>query len=350
MDHDYYSDQLEQNAEEATKAENKAVDDNDKKEEESWPHSKIRFDLDKIELIEVKARSMITALERKSIWFQPSDFSKMSSMNRSTVKTLRENPNIDEPDLCIRGLEHKLHGESDRINEIKVNSIFSVLKEQSRQRKSNDKNALKIAQIYKEHVFPSVKKAQEMGLSDEKSAIQEETVVAKVERRRSSAAFDDFDLKELQDLDLHDDMDRFEWRMSEIHAPTDAPTEIYEKRNKDKEPRKKSKRETPLSPSPLKRERSATKRSKSPKPGKSSVEDESTKSSMPRVLSGKLSSLMRGSSKPNGERSSMSSLRKSLQRRGGKRQPELPLPGAGNKTLSSKSEKSALRKTRSDMF
>lgn len=309
-----------------------------------WPHSKIRFDVG-VTVFEVRARSLIPLTEKRSIWYQPSDFAKISSLNRSAVKVLRENP--DDPDHCGRGLEHKLYGDSDRINDIKVNSIFSVLKEQSRQRKSNVKDEAKIAKIYKEHVFSSAKTALEKGLNDEKSARQEEK--PKMKQRRSGAAFDDFDLKELQDLDLHDDMDRFEWRMSDVTQPT----EIYEMRKDRKESKTKLRRENRRSLSPMPGPKDST-RGRSSKSGKDSDQDEQTKTSLPRVLSGKLSSFMRGSSskspKPSREKSPKPTSGLSFQRRGSKRTTELPLPGRRNPPASSKLEKTGLRKIRSDMF
>lgn len=354
MYHEYILDQVEEQKGEVsvaaqTEEENVGSSDNEKKEEEeSWPHSKIRFDLDGVKFFEVKARTMITSAERRAIWYQPIDFSKMSSMNRSSIKILRENP--DERDHCARGLEHKLNGESDHINDIKVNSIFSVLKEQSRQRKSNTTDPLRISQIYKEHVFASEQKARELGFSDEKSA-KEEEFAEKVERRRSFGAFDDFDLKELQDLDLHDDMDRFEWRMSEVQAPT----EIYEKKNEEKEARKKLRQKIRRSLSP-KRDPPTTKRGVSPKPGKSSDLEEQSPMMSPRSLSGKLSRLIRGASsksptpKRNREKSPKPFQKQSSVSLRGSKRPELPLPGHRNTKPASKPEKTGMRKIRSDMF
>ena len=333
--------------------------------------SKIRFNLD-VSFAEVQARGMMTSAECRSIWYQPSDFSRISSQNRSATKMAREfGSQDDDEDLCIRGLEHKLHGDSEHVKTIRVNAIYAVLKEQSRQRKSNIRDEQKIAELYRQHVFSSVKLAQERGCDDEKIAKQSLRQDQNRKSFSSMAAFDDFDLKELQQLGLHDDMDRFEWRMSEVKLPKD----LYENHDDEKARRKLKKsskiREwaSPRSISPKRtsdpKERSTGRRSVSPKPGVPQDREEGGIKPLRKVLSGGLLMILGASnhdkSPQKPRKSSRDKSPKQLTPRNSQtRLKELPLPGrrprdqlgelpmANKQTLSP--PRTGLRKIRSDMF
>lgn len=344
--------------------------------------SKIRFNIEDVQVVEVSPRGMLTSADCRQIWYQPSDFSRISSLNRSTVKLMREFGFMDDdPDYCLRGLENKLHGESQHVKDIRINAVYAVLKEQSRQRKAKEKDEQRIADLYKEHAFSSVKKAQERGFDDARTAKHEECHNPNRKLHASISAFDDFDLKVLQDLDLHDDMDRFEWRMSELKTPK----ELYEERNGEKarrRPRNKTigdwvsarsispKRES--APGGSSRGKSST----SPKPIKSTDHDDGAMKPLRRVLSGGFSMILGGSNhdksprkssklsssnhdknkssrerspKPKSSKNSTDPTELPLDsRRSTSRLKELPLPGKRN--LPPPKPNTGLRKIRSDMF
>ncbi len=350
-----------------------------------WSHSKIRFNLDDTKVVEVGARGMLTSADCRNIWYQPSDFSRMSSHNRSTVKMMREFGSIDdELDHCIRGLEHKVHGESEHVKDIRLNAVYAVLKEQSRQRKLNNKDEQRVAEIYREHVFSSMRKAQERGFDDEATVRQDQGRGQNRQRSHLMTAFDDFDLKELRELGLHDDMDRFEWRMSELKPPT----ELYEVQNGEKAGRKPSRSKrisnwvsnrsiSPKRDSNPQRSSGDT-RSLSPKPDSSPQQQDGGSKPLRRVLSGGLSMILGGSNHDrsprksskggtsNQDRISKSSREKSPKPTSSKsskdRRKELPLPGRrvkdhledlplpGKRNPPLSNQKNGLRKIRSDMF
>lgn len=333
--------------------------------EKQESRSKIRFNVD-LSIIEVTSRGMMTSAECRSIWYQPNDFTRMSSQNRSAIKMVREfGSQDDDPDLCIRGLEHKLLGDSEHVKDIRVNAIYSVLKEQSRQRKSNIRDEKRIAELYREHAFSSAKQAQERGFDDERVAKQ--SLVQDQNRKSfsSMAAFDDFDLKLLQQLGLHDDMDRFEWRMSKVKPPT----ELYEEQSGEK-PRRKLKKSSKIGEWVSSRSISPKRDSKgrrgiSPKPGMPQTRDESTIKPLRKVLSGGLLMMLGGS---NHDRSPQRPRKTSRDKSPKQLTPrnsqttlkELPLPGRGSKDRlgelplprkhTSPPPKPEMRKIRSDMF
>lgn len=230
MYHDFIFEEIEKQklAAASLKTETETLSkESDEDSEEEWLHSKIRFDVEAQVVAEVPSRSMLSPADLRATWYQAEDFSRIASLNRSTVKIMQQYGNLDnEPDHCFRGLECKLNGEADRISNIKVHSIYAVLSEQSKQQKSKLQDQRRIAKVYKEHVFSSAVEAQERGISDEEAA-REEEVKRPFNPRRSMSAFDDFDLSERRKLSVMEDgINRFERKISDlkVQAPVE-PTE-----------------------------------------------------------------------------------------------------------------------------
>jgi hypothetical protein len=181
-----------------------------------------------------------------------------------TVKLMKQQGNLDnEPDHCIRGLEHRLKGEHERRKNLKINSIYAVLQEQSRQRSSKIKNLTTISDIYRHHTISCAAQAYEKGLQDQK-AVQEEPV-KRMTQRRSSILFDEDDFKSLLELDLEDESERFEIRVMEEANPMGSKQRPIEEEDGDEEKgEKKKKRVTMRSVGSFFKRKH--KRSASPKP------------------------------------------------------------------------------------
>jgi hypothetical protein len=191
--------------------------------EESWPHSKIRINLENTTVFFINSRTDMSLEEFHGVWFQIFEFSAISSSNRLTVKLMRQQGHLDnEPDKCIRGLEHRLKGQNQRRKQIKLNAIDAVLNEQSSQRKFRAHDPHTISDVYKLHTVSIAAEAYRKGLNDEETVkiLEKESAAPKPplphlgsDRRRSSLCLDEDDLKELQELDMQEEEDRFQQRV-----------------------------------------------------------------------------------------------------------------------------------------
>ena len=178
----------------------------------------VHFNLGQNVTHKVTGRHEFSADDYERTWFLPKDFERVNSWNRMTVKLFRQmakngQADYDELEHCIRGLEHRLKGQNFQRTTIKTNAIYSVLMEQSRQRKTPvDNGPERIMNVYKLHTVCCVTQAQEKGQQDEKdaaaafAAVEPDQKCHRSSKRRSSAmVFDEDDLKELRDLDEEDE-------------------------------------------------------------------------------------------------------------------------------------------------
>jgi hypothetical protein len=175
-----------------------------------WPEredTKVKFDVENLTKIHwVPPRSELCAEQFKDVWMDASDYNRISSWNRMTVKMIRQRGTLDdEPEHCSRGLEHRLQGQQRLRQMVKTNAIYGVLHEQSRQRESGS-NAQRIADIYRGYVFGSDEAAKQKGIQDEKAAKEFVARPSRQARRLSHALattfrpFDEDDLKDLRAL------------------------------------------------------------------------------------------------------------------------------------------------------
>ena len=193
-------------------------------EEEPVVHSKIRFDLDDTRINFVTTRSELSPEEFEETWYTASEFSKISSWNRMLVKTMKQFGNLgEEPDHCIRGLEHRLSGQKDARTSQKTHSIYAVLQEQARQRRFKlTKDQEKIANLYAEKCFRSVQEALVRGEQDEIDARDQEHATQRPSLRKSFVTFDDNDLQDLKEIMEHEEEDKFDFASDEFKL-TRAP-------------------------------------------------------------------------------------------------------------------------------
>jgi hypothetical protein len=189
---------------------------------------------------EIWSRQELTPQDYALTWYMRSDFERISSWNRMTVKFFRQQAqgggdqggDDEDPEHCIRGLEHRLKGQNDLRQATKTNAIYAVLMEQSKHRKTmgaayygghpllgGDENcnsppsppkkkdhSFGLAKVYREHTLCSVTQAHEQGLQDEKdvkamNVLGDLPPTPRSQRRSSTLHFDEDDLKELRLLD-----------------------------------------------------------------------------------------------------------------------------------------------------
>eukprot|EP00934_Nitzschia_sp_Nitz4_P002801 Nitzschia sp. Nitz4//scaffold50_size126154//64830//65693//NITZ4_003688-RA/size126154-processed-gene-0.40-mRNA-1//1//CDS//3329553707//2791//frame0 len=218
MYHDFILEEIARQQAEEKAESTTATDDIPDEVEEEWPHSKVKFDLESTSTIEVPARGLYTPTESQAVWYQKDEYAQMLAVNRSTVKLMAQFGTLEnEPDHCFRGLECKLPVEAERIRDLKIHSIYAVLKEQSEQYLNRTPKPRKIAKVYKETVVRSVTDALERGMSDEQEAQNAAGDGKKMKqpRRMSRVSFDDMDLVSFQygnDAEDHDGVKKFESR------------------------------------------------------------------------------------------------------------------------------------------
>ena len=204
--------------------------------------AKVRFDLSKTETRPVRGRHEMNQEDYKDVWYVRSDFNKIASWNRMTVKLFRQHATSSDNDEndsslfltasqlgttadlqdgndnvhCIRGLEHRLKGQGAKRTEQKINAIYSVLGEQAKIKRSGKQGkdpTKKIAAVYGEHTYSHVTEAVHRGSQDQRVAQDihagKDTAIAnastgestgkKENRRRSgiSMSFDDCDFNAL---------------------------------------------------------------------------------------------------------------------------------------------------------
>lgn len=157
-----------------------------------WPErddTKVKFDSDNLTKIHwVPPRSDLSAEEFKEVWLGASDYSRISSWNRMTVKMMRQQGTLDEePEHCSRGLEHRLKGQQRLRQTAKTNAIYGVLHEQSRQRGS-ESSVQRIADIYRGYAFGSDEEAKQKGDQDEMAAKEFFVRPSRQLRRQSALA------------------------------------------------------------------------------------------------------------------------------------------------------------------
>ena len=98
--------------------------------------SKVQFNLeDAMQVHEITSRSELTSEDVKAMWYVRSDYQAINSWIRVTVKNMKQKlPEEEELGFCYRGLEKRVA--PDQTQNIVIESIYAVLKEQARQRKS----------------------------------------------------------------------------------------------------------------------------------------------------------------------------------------------------------------------
>jgi hypothetical protein len=205
------------------------------------PGSKVRFELINVKVHDVKPRFEYTSEEYQATWYRLCDFSRINSWNRMAVKIMRQQGTLEkEPDHCIRGLENKVKaGDHDRVRDIRIHSVYAVLKEQRLQRlqhQAQQQQTLydfeKMAAAYRKYSFACEAEAHEWGLQDERDA--NETTVLQAKQRKAS--FDEDDLTQLKELDVTlDESDRFEKRVMQLDSgSTGSPEDKRKKKSKMK--------------------------------------------------------------------------------------------------------------------
>jgi hypothetical protein len=98
--------------------------------------SKVQFDLeDATQVHEITSRSELTPDDVEAIWYVKSDYQAINSWIRVTVKNMKKKLPEEGEELgyCYRGLEQRVN--PDRRRDTVIESIYAVLREQSRQRK-----------------------------------------------------------------------------------------------------------------------------------------------------------------------------------------------------------------------
>lgn len=145
--------------------------------------SKIQFDLDASSVHEISGREEMTPDDLKVLFYRTAEYASISSWNRMTLKIFRqrakegsmlERSSVDDGH-CIRGLEHRLKAQANIRQQIITNSIYSVLDEQARQRRSRPPRKTcvvdidKVAEAYRTQAHKSQRDAHEMGLEDERT-------------------------------------------------------------------------------------------------------------------------------------------------------------------------------------
>jgi hypothetical protein len=181
-----------------------------------WPErvdTKVKFDVDNLTKIHwVPPRSDLSPEEFKEVWLGASDYTGISTWNRMTVKMIRQQGTLEEePDHCIRGLEHRLKGQQRLRQTAKTNAIYGVLHEQSRQRE-HGYNVQKIADIYRGYAFGSDEEAKQKGIQDEIASKESVARPRRQLRRQSAVAssrrtFEEDDLRARRTFDEDDSMD-----------------------------------------------------------------------------------------------------------------------------------------------
>jgi hypothetical protein len=93
---------------------------------------RVQFNLTQTQILLVSAREDITPEEVEAIWYMKSDYTKMNSWVRITVKMI-EHGVPEEDGYCYRGLEHRTKQRKVCLGRIVQRSISAVMKEQDRQ-------------------------------------------------------------------------------------------------------------------------------------------------------------------------------------------------------------------------
>jgi hypothetical protein len=174
--------------------------------DDRWPEredTKVKFDLDHLTKVHsIPNRDELSPQEYKDVWLGPSDYNRITSWNRMTVKMVRQRGTLDdEPEHCSRGLEHRLKGQQRFRQSVKTNAIYGVLHEQARQRVSGS-NVQRIADIYRGYVFGNDEEAKKRGIQDEIDA-KKSCRHARTQSALGTTlvkAFDEDDLKDLRAL------------------------------------------------------------------------------------------------------------------------------------------------------
>jgi hypothetical protein len=271
------------------------------------PGSKVRFELINVKVHYVKPRFEYTSEEYQATWYRLCDFSRINSWNRMAVKIMRQQGTLEkEPDHCIRGLENKVKaGDHDRIRDIRVHSVYAVLKEQRLQRLEHQTQQQtlydfeKMAAAYRKYTFSCEAEAHEWGLRDERDA--NETIVLQAKQKKAS--FDEDDLTQLKELDVTlDESDRFEKRVMQLDSGSTESSEdkrkkkskmkrlgiFFSKRNKspkrDTSPKRDRSREKPpkREHSPKREKAKSSKTEKPPKKGEPPKREISKRTTSPR--------------------------------------------------------------------
>jgi hypothetical protein len=175
----------------------------------------IQFDLDANCVHEVCNREDLTPEDLKKMYYRPTEYASISSWNRITLKIFRqrsqegsmmEHASADDGH-CIRGLEHRLKAQRHVRQEIITNGVYSVLDEQSRQRRSSYiavvvVDADKVAEAYISQTCKSGGEAHQKGVQDERTVQELDNPREELPRESSRrACFDDNDLGYMKDDD-----------------------------------------------------------------------------------------------------------------------------------------------------
>jgi hypothetical protein len=195
--------------------------------------SKIQFDMDATSVYEVCGRHEMSPDDLKMLFYRATEYANICSWNRMTVNVFGQRARegsmmessssappaggVEDDGHCIRGLEHRVKSQHRIHQQIKMNSVYSVLEEQDRQRRAKYRIAVdvdKVAEVYRSHTHKSYVDAYKLGLEDERIVKElEDKALAELvgvkgetqshgrqmRRRTLIRSFDDNDLRHRKD-------------------------------------------------------------------------------------------------------------------------------------------------------
>lgn len=143
----------------------------DSDEEETVANRKtcIRFD-DNVDTREIPCIMEMHRSEIDSIWYSQEEFAVMKAECRELTKSIKSGRINISADICLRGLEEKLHRSQKKVN--RSEAVGAVLDEQDAQFGYGEQNPERIAHVYHEFAAHCLDEAVAIGLRDQETAFR----------------------------------------------------------------------------------------------------------------------------------------------------------------------------------
>ena len=129
----------------------------------------IRFS-DNVDTQEIPCISDMETSEIADVWYIDHDFATMKAECTQLAKSVISGRIQFSADICLRGLEEKLHRSQKKIN--RSEAIGAVLDEQDAQFGYGEQNPEMIAHVYHEFAAHCLDEAVELALRDQETAIK----------------------------------------------------------------------------------------------------------------------------------------------------------------------------------
>ncbi|CAJ1957236.1 unnamed protein product [Cylindrotheca closterium] len=147
--------------------------DSDEDEEETVVMSKTRTSIrfsDNVDTQEIPCISDMETSEVADVWYTHHDFATMKAECRQLAKSFVSGRIQLSADICLRGLEEKLHRNQKKIN--RSEAIGAVLDEQDAQFGHGEQNHEVIAHVYHEFAAHCLDEAVDLALRDQETAFK----------------------------------------------------------------------------------------------------------------------------------------------------------------------------------